>query len=139
MIERLCLQVRTPILDGGKVVWVWKTIAAAKDENELSCMIPKDRESDCRIVISGSKLDEYKTYRDKKKRNYKKKKLQFSKRLSDVMRKKFVTRSDITRMCGVSRGSMEAYINGKSIPNEENLQKLCRVLEVTRAELLGDE
>lgn len=106
---------------------VWKTAETSENRAELKKLIPQGRENGFRII---KKPD----YKDKRK----KKREQFSENLLSILKDKGITRTDAIKMCGIQRATMWNYYHAISIPTEENVEKICKGLGVTREELLGE-
>ena len=121
------LEVKTPVLRDKRLVWEWKTIAETKDKRALQRLIPKSRESDCRILDNGVVE---KSCAEKNKR--------FSRRLVSILKEKKLLRKDLAGLCGLSRANISNYLTGSTFPSETSLKKLCDGLGVTKAELLGE-
>lgn len=136
--KKLYLQVRTPIVKNEKLLWEWKTLAAANDIKELERMIPKGRKRDCKISSKQKGIQSI-CCKEQKSDSYQAQKLRFSKQLIAIMQEKRILRKDLPAICGLSRANVWSYLSAKTYPREETIQKICEGLGVTREELLGKE
>lgn len=59
-----------------------------------------------------------------------KKYTQFIFQLEQYMTETGYTQSDISRITGVSRKSINAYMSGKSIPKTSTMEKICNILNL---------
>ena len=58
-------------------------------------------------------------------------------RLSEMMRELDLTQADIVRRTGIQKGTLSNYLNGKRIPNQEQLSMLSDPYNVNPAWLMG--
>lgn len=128
---RYHLQVEVHTSNGSK----WRDVEAANSKADLESLIPEGREDDFRILNKtaySAFLNENKNPENRKKRE------RFSKNLLNILREKKMTRAEAARACGFSRSTAWSFYNAVNFPREENIQKMCEGLGVSRAELLGE-
>ena len=117
-----------------KCVSKWINVAKSESESELSSQIPKGKEKDFRIL---NECEYQEKKRDRKKETHKKQKAWFGENLSRVLKENNITRTEASKLCGISRATMWTYFNSISLPSEENLQKICDGLGVSKSKLFG--
>ena len=63
-------------------------------------------------------------------------KQEFGRRLYKLMTEKGMHHAELARRSGLPRNNISTYINGRSLPSQQSLTKLAKVLGVTADELL---
>lgn len=59
------------------------------------------------------------------------------KKIRAAIEKSGLTKKEISAKMGVSSSTVAQYVSGKSLPDLKNFVKLCEVLHVRSADLLG--
>ena len=62
---------------------------------------------------------------------------EFAKRLTILQREKMLTQREMANKSGVKKSNITNWMCGKSMPNSENLIKLCKYFDVSADWLLG--
>ena len=65
-------------------------------------------------------------------------KVQFAMNLADYMTSRGVTRNDLSRATGIPYTTISNWLQGARFPRPEQLDKLSKYLQVSRADLLDD-
>lgn len=65
-------------------------------------------------------------------------KVQFAMNLADYMTSRGVTRNDLSRATGIPYTTISNWLQGARFPRPEQLDKLAKYLQVSRADLLDD-
>ena len=128
------LQCKVRVRESEGLVWEWRNVESSDDELDLYALIPKGNESDYRILNRATYKKQLCQFKNKK---YGDKKKAFRNKLLKLMKEKRILRTELYKMCGIPRATFWTYCNAVSLPSEENLQKICEVLGVSKAELLG--
>jgi len=58
--------------------------------------------------------------------------------LREIIQSKGIKQSWLASKIGVSKVTLSQWVNEKSYPNKENLQKLSRVLDIPITKLIND-
>ncbi len=64
-------------------------------------------------------------------------KVDFSKRLRDIIDDRNIRQSDLCEKTGIGKSAMSQYLSGAFKPKQQNLYKLAKVLNVSEAWLMG--
>ena len=65
--------------------------------------------------------------------------INFAEKLSTLMKKKGITQEQLAKAIGVSRQTVNYYVNGKMMPMEEVLSKICDYFDVEDSYFFTDE
>lgn len=65
-------------------------------------------------------------------------KVQFAMNLADYMASRGITRNDLSRATGIPYTTISNWLQGARFPRPEQLDKLAKFLQVSRADLLDD-
>ena len=63
----------------------------------------------------------------------------FTERMARAMFLKGIRQAELVDKTGIDKGSMSSYVNGRYMPNAENMAKIARALGVSTEYLLGKE
>ncbi len=61
----------------------------------------------------------------------------FAKRLKEIMQRNKINQTDLAKETGIQRQTISNYVNGQSVPDVNNLFKICQVLDVSADYLIG--
>lgn len=62
----------------------------------------------------------------------------FSSRLKELIEEKIIKLSQLAKEIGIAKNTVSDWYNGKGMPKEENIQKLCKYFKVSKLYLLGE-